>query len=99
MMSVNFYQTTQRNNPEDSHLRTRRRENLISHNLSQDSRYPGRELNPGLPEYEAGNHSPRRSVITEWLSQCEWVSGTVTECHYTSRQGNGSRIEVDSHST
>jgi hypothetical protein len=29
--SVNFYQTTQRNNPEDSHLHTRRRENLKSH--------------------------------------------------------------------
>jgi hypothetical protein len=25
---VNFYQTTRRNNPEDSHLNTRRRENL-----------------------------------------------------------------------
>jgi hypothetical protein len=30
-MSVNFYQTTRRNNPEDSHLHTRRRENLKSH--------------------------------------------------------------------
>jgi hypothetical protein len=29
--SVNFYQTTWRNNPEDSHPRTRRRENLKSH--------------------------------------------------------------------
>jgi hypothetical protein len=29
--SVNFYQTTRRNNPEDSHIHTRRRENLISH--------------------------------------------------------------------
>jgi hypothetical protein len=29
--SVNFYQTTQRNIPEDSHLYTRRRENLKSH--------------------------------------------------------------------
>jgi hypothetical protein len=28
--SVNFYQTTRRNNPEDSHLYTRRRENLKS---------------------------------------------------------------------
>jgi hypothetical protein len=27
---VNFYQTTRRNNPEDSHLLTRRRENLKS---------------------------------------------------------------------
>jgi hypothetical protein len=26
--SVNFYQTIRRNNPEDSHLHTRRRENL-----------------------------------------------------------------------
>jgi hypothetical protein len=29
--SVNFYQTTRRNNPEDSHLNTGRRENLESH--------------------------------------------------------------------
>jgi hypothetical protein len=29
--SVNFYQTTRRNNPEDSNCRTRRRENLKSH--------------------------------------------------------------------
>jgi hypothetical protein len=29
--SINFYQTTRRNNPEDSHLHTRRRENLKSH--------------------------------------------------------------------
>jgi hypothetical protein len=29
--SVNFYQTTRRNNPEDSHLHSRRRENLKSH--------------------------------------------------------------------
>jgi hypothetical protein len=33
--SVNVCQTTRRNNPEDSHLHTRRRENLISH--SEDS--------------------------------------------------------------
>jgi hypothetical protein len=29
--SANVYQTTRRNNPEDSHLHTRRRENLKSH--------------------------------------------------------------------
>jgi hypothetical protein len=29
--SVNFYQTTWRNNPEDSHFHTRRCENLKSH--------------------------------------------------------------------
>jgi hypothetical protein len=29
--SVNFYQTARRNNPEDSHLHTHRRENLKSH--------------------------------------------------------------------
>jgi hypothetical protein len=31
--SVNYYQTTRRNNPEDSHLHTRRRENLKSHKI------------------------------------------------------------------
>jgi hypothetical protein len=30
-MSVNFYQTTRYNNPEDSHCHTRRRDNLKSH--------------------------------------------------------------------
>jgi hypothetical protein len=30
--SVKFYQTTRRNNPEDSHLHTRRRENIKSQN-------------------------------------------------------------------
>jgi hypothetical protein len=30
-MSVDFYQTTWSNNPEESHLHTRRRENLKSH--------------------------------------------------------------------
>jgi hypothetical protein len=29
--SLNFYQITRRKNPEDSHLHTRRRENLKSH--------------------------------------------------------------------
>jgi hypothetical protein len=29
--SVYFYQTTRRNNPEDSYLHTRRRDNLKSH--------------------------------------------------------------------
>jgi hypothetical protein len=31
--SVNFYHTTRRYNPEGSHLHTRRRENLKSHNI------------------------------------------------------------------
>jgi hypothetical protein len=30
---VNYYQTTRRYNPEDSHLHTHRRENLKSYNL------------------------------------------------------------------
>jgi hypothetical protein len=35
--SVNFYQTIRRNNPEDSHLHTRRRENLKSHKSFETS--------------------------------------------------------------
>jgi hypothetical protein len=36
--SVNFYQTTRRNNSEDSHLHTRRRENLKSHTDTENLR-------------------------------------------------------------
>jgi hypothetical protein len=36
--SVNFYKTTRRNNPEDNHLHTRRRENLKSHNSRKDTK-------------------------------------------------------------
>jgi hypothetical protein len=35
--SVNFYQTTRHNNPEDSHLHTHRRENLESHKETNES--------------------------------------------------------------
>jgi hypothetical protein len=35
--SVNFYHTTRRNNPEDSHLHTRRRKNLKSHHYLADA--------------------------------------------------------------
>jgi hypothetical protein len=35
--SVNFYQTTRRNNPEDSHFHTRRRENLKSQEAENTS--------------------------------------------------------------
>jgi hypothetical protein len=35
--SVNFYQTTWRNNPEDSHIHTRRRENLKSYEDKMDA--------------------------------------------------------------
>jgi hypothetical protein len=32
--SVNFYQTARSNNPEDSHIHTRRRENLKYHSVN-----------------------------------------------------------------
>jgi hypothetical protein len=34
---VNFYQTTRRYNPEDSHLRTHRRENLKSYKVKHEA--------------------------------------------------------------
>jgi alpha-beta hydrolase superfamily lysophospholipase len=38
---VNFYQTTRRYNPEDSHLRTHRRENLKSYESDPATRHGG----------------------------------------------------------
>jgi hypothetical protein len=39
-MSVNFYQTTRRNNPEDSHLHTRRLQNLKSQLIKNHFLFP-----------------------------------------------------------
>jgi hypothetical protein len=39
--SESFDQTTRRNNPEDSHLHTRPRENLNSHNYQMSSKSLG----------------------------------------------------------
>jgi hypothetical protein len=50
--SVNFYQTARPNNPEDSHLHTRRRENLKSH-LRLNIRSAGQGSNSGSLEQEA----------------------------------------------
>jgi hypothetical protein len=41
--SVNFYQTVGRNNPEDSHLHTRRRENLESYTADIEIPHPSRQ--------------------------------------------------------
>jgi hypothetical protein len=46
--SVNFYQTTRRKNPEDSHLHTRRRENLKCQNFSYFADHIVNKYNPML---------------------------------------------------
>jgi hypothetical protein len=45
--SENFYQTTRRYNPEDSHIHTRRRENLKSYLVSAP--FPATPPNPSVP--------------------------------------------------
>jgi hypothetical protein len=53
-------------------------------NLSQDSRSPGRGLNPGLPEYEAGVliTRPQRSV-TFRVTQYGQHGNCITKCTRT----------------
>jgi hypothetical protein len=46
--SVNFYQTTRRNNPEDSHLHTRRRKKLKCHSFEK---FAATQLVKEFPEY------------------------------------------------
>jgi hypothetical protein len=50
--SVNFYQTTRRNIPEEIHLQTRRRENLKSHNgkIVTSAAVKVRDLQCNIPE-------------------------------------------------
>jgi hypothetical protein len=50
--SLNFYQTTRRYNPEDSHLHTRRRENLKSNGNEPYSIAKGGEFLEQLSEYQ-----------------------------------------------
>jgi hypothetical protein len=54
---VNFYQTTRRYNPEDSHLRTHRRENLKSY-LIMNIRFIkcGESLNPAMRNRCSATH-------------------------------------------
>jgi hypothetical protein len=54
--SVNFYQTTLCNNPEDSHLHTRRCKNLKSHHKNLDS--PGWGLGGGLVTHLCKKNCP-----------------------------------------
>jgi hypothetical protein len=49
--SVNFYQTTWPNNPENSHLRTHHHENLRFHLLQAGSQKLNREQNLSLVRY------------------------------------------------
>jgi hypothetical protein len=57
-ISVNFYQTTRRNIPDDSHLHTRRRENLKSQ--------PAYRLNKLLrKEKTSEQNADQSSVITK----------------------------------
>jgi hypothetical protein len=51
-------------------------------NLSEDSRSTGRDLNPGLPEYEAGVliSRPRRSVRRHYNEQ-QHIKGTFTDAY------------------
>jgi hypothetical protein len=71
-MSVNIYQTTRRNIPEDSHLHTRRRENLKSHKVNvvpatkhnSMKAYEGAEVNINIfliPALDGGECSASRS--------------------------------------
>jgi hypothetical protein len=48
--------------------------------LSEDSLYPGRDLNPGPPEFEAGVLSPppRRTVCTIF-NMVQWKLKTILE--------------------
>jgi hypothetical protein len=68
--SVNFYQTTRRNNPKDSHLHTHCRENLKSHKITEHgkasyyiSKRQQPELYPQLAKF--GKYCVRNTVILQ----------------------------------
>jgi hypothetical protein len=67
---VNFYQTTRRNNPEDSRLHTRRRENTKSHRCRD-----GSVIVPGYEESSLGLVNRGVAMKGEHQATCWWAAG------------------------
>jgi hypothetical protein len=74
---VNFYQTTRRYDPEDSHLHTRRRENLKPHNI-EGVWEQGTEDNQGTLGFRQLNNEEFQLIIKSksmtWVGKprCRW---------------------------
>jgi hypothetical protein len=66
--SVNFYQTTRGNNPEDSHLHTRRRENLKSHSFDEVLGELYIKYKQKRPDVDQNEVSPKALVYTAHIS-------------------------------
>jgi hypothetical protein len=73
--SVNFYHTIRRNIPEDSHLHTRRRENLISHHAYIAFQARGQEarLIRSQQMTEQGNSTKLFTAVNELLAGSDTV--------------------------
>jgi hypothetical protein len=69
--SVNFYQTTRRNNPEVSHLHARRRENLKSHKCCTLAVY----YRAGVLSYHCNRKDPSNPFQVSMVV----LSGTVPQ--------------------
>jgi hypothetical protein len=75
--SVNFYQTTRRNIPEDSHLHTRRRENLKYHLLNYNDHSA---QNEELFSVYVVKYSPHRNMFEiRVVNPCDMYS-YVSHC-------------------
>jgi hypothetical protein len=78
-MSVNFYQTTRRNNSEDSRLRTRRRENLKSLVMQFIHHTPPTSINEG------STHTNNPDIKLTQIILCKISSLTPHSSLYTGK--------------
>jgi hypothetical protein len=96
--SVNFYQTTRRSNPEDSHLHIHRRENLKSHRITYIVKFM-EIINMELSE--ALHHDGRKFELSEALHHDGHKFELSTLCFIaakkilTQMQAMCARIECD----
>jgi hypothetical protein len=72
--AVNFYQTTQHNNPEDSHLHTCHHENLKSHNGMTVSFDKSKAM-----EFRERDSITSKIVISK--TECKSVSSVTLDVH------------------
>jgi hypothetical protein len=87
---VNFYQTTRRYNPEDSHLRAHRRENLKSYSVYEFSLIRDAQINACFSIYEPifaiRDPSSRKPIVVPVGKQWE-INFRFTSFHLTSSSG------------
>jgi hypothetical protein len=86
--SVNFYQTTRSKNPEDSHIHTRRSENLKSQEMKRHLLHIQTPSLIKIDAFTCGNNDGQIDEISRWfISKCNYKLAVIIISGTTARTG------------